>query len=155
MTETLLWDSGKEVKKFYHTNLFFTLSSLVWAKQILGCTESVKLAFGRIEQQSHWILPWESGWRISFHFTMTFLWSQWWSAHHYLLPLTSPLRSLCCTSLFSPSFVNLSISHFYMDSTEQFTPCQQEDHIPTAHLSSHQLLALISMLALHKVHMRN
>lgn len=109
MTETLLWDN----KKCYHSNLFFILSSPVWAKQILGCTESVMLAYGRIEQQSHWILPWEPRWRISFHFTMTFLWSQWWSAHHYLLPLTSPLRSLCCTFLFFPVHLSTYPSHIF------------------------------------------
>lgn len=86
--------------------LSFTRPVLVSAKHSSGCGGSAVLSYRGKERQSYWILPREPGWRISFHFTMTFLQSQWWSAPP--LPPSShipteqpPLH--CCLSFFHSS----------------------------------------------------
>lgn len=110
---------------------------LVCAKHSSGCGGSAIQSYRGKERQSYWILPRELGWRISFHFTMTFLRSQWWSApplppsSH--IPTEQPLRH-CSLSFFS--FVNLSISHFYMDWTEHTIPAPPPTKRSNSHSSS-------------------
>lgn len=132
------------------------LSPSVWSglNTVQVVEGSATLSYRAKERQSYWIFPREPGWRISFHFTMTFLRSQRWSAPP--LPPSShipteqpPLH--CCLSLFFLFFFSrLSTypSHtFYLDRTERpppsQTPHQQRDRIPIAHLSSHQLFTPI------------
>lgn len=93
------------------------------------------------ERQRYWIHPREPGWRISFHFTMTFF--QFWRWSAPLLPPSSYIPTVqiplhCCHSFFFP-FVNL-FSPQRRQSSSPLT-CWQRDHISMAHLSSHQLLS--------------
>lgn len=118
--------------------------ALSFAQHSSGCGGSATLSYRGKERQSYWILPREPGWRISFHFTMTFLRSQWWSAPP--LPPSShipteqpPLH--CCHSFFHLSAYP---SHTFTRTGQKSPPpCQQQDQIPIAHLSSHQLFAQI------------
>lgn len=80
------------------------LSPSVWSglNTVQVVEGSATLSYRAKERQSYWIFPREPGWRISFHFTMTFLRSQRWSAPP--LPPSShipteqpPLH--CCLSL--------------------------------------------------------
>lgn len=99
----------------------------------------------RKESQGYWIFPREPGWRISFHFTMTFLQSQRWSApplppSSHIPTEQSPLH--CCLSFFH---LSTHPSHtFYSNKTEQ-PPHQQRDQIPIPRLSSHQMFTPIQM----------
>lgn len=125
------------------TNFFLHSLPLVWGKHSFGCRGSITMLYRGIEQQSYWILPREPGWRISFHFTMTFLWSQWWtdpplppSSHN---PIEQPLLQCCLSLSFFPLHLTTYPSHILTRIGHKSSPPhQQRDQIPIPHLSSHR-----------------